>query len=230
MTAISAAHRERLDLLRSRSKHARSSRQRAREGLEAARAANDQDTEAVLQLTFDKAADEVELAEALENQLLRSISGMDTGSHGAIFDDPQTVETLQRLGNGSFPVGAIDLGPLSSREELVEKINSGSWGQPKMAAAGDVIVPDSARLGTYYGTVAQPRRRLSLLDLIPTSPMDGRSFEYMQEGGAFTGAAEVVEGAVKPEGDIRRRRSPPSSAARGARSSVPLRGWAIRAS
>ena len=32
---------------------------------------------------------------------------------GGIFDDPHTVETLQRMGNGSFPIGAVDLGPLS---------------------------------------------------------------------------------------------------------------------
>jgi hypothetical protein len=47
----------------------------------------------------------------------------------------------------------VDLGPLGSREELIEKINSGSWGQPKLAAAGDGVVSDSARVGAHYGVV-----------------------------------------------------------------------------
>ena len=106
------------------------------------------------------------------------------------------------MGNGSFPIGSVDLGPLSTADELVQKINTGSWGQPKLAAAGDVLVPDSARVGAHYGIVPQPRRSLSLLDIIPTSTMDSRSFSYLQEGGSYTGAAETVEGAVKPEGDI----------------------------
>ena len=134
------------------------------------------------------------------------MAGVNGNGHGhfggGIFDDPHTVETLQRMGNGSFPIGAVDLGPLSSRDEFVQRINSGSWGQPKLAAGtGIVDVPDSARLGTYYGTVPQLRRPLSLLDIIPTSPMDGRSFGYMQEGGSLDDAAETAEGKIKPATD-----------------------------
>jgi hypothetical protein len=171
--------------------------------LDAARQAQDQDAEAVAMLALDHAATELETSEQLERVLLGSMAGVNSnGFSGGIFDDPQTIQTLERLGSGSFPIGAIDLGPLSTREELVERINSGSWGQPKQAAAGDVTVPDSARLGTYYGVVPQLRRPLRLLDLIPSSSMDGRSFGYMAESGTFDGAVEVAEGVVKPEGDI----------------------------
>ena len=94
--------------------------------------------------------------------LLSSMAGVsDNGQFGggSFLDNPETVQTLERLGNGSFPIGAVDVGPVSSREEFVQRINSGRWGQPKLSAArGDVTVPDSARLGAYYGvdTAAPP--------------------------------------------------------------------------
>ena len=137
--------------------------------------------------------------------LLSSMAGIWDNGHfgGGIFENPETIQTLERLGNGSFPIGAIDLGPVSTREEFIQRMNSGSWGQPKLAAGtGDVTVPDSARLGPYYGAVPQLRRPLSLLDIIPTSPMEGRSFGYMQEGGSLDDAAETAEGAVKPATDV----------------------------
>jgi capsid protein len=200
-----ATHRQRLEVIRQRTKNARSRRAHARQQLDAAHEAGDQDAQAVAQIAYDTADEDLQVAERLESQLLSSIAGLDgDGPVESIFDDPHTVETLQRLGRStSFPVGTVDLGPLSSREQLVEQINTGAWGQPKLAAVGtDIVVPDSARLGTHYGTVPQPRRPLSLLDLIPTSPMDGASFGYLQEGGSFDGAAETAEGAVKPEGQI----------------------------
>ena len=77
------------------------------------------------------------------------------------------------------------------------------WGKPKMAAGtGDVDVPDSARLGTYYGVVPQLRRPLSLLDIIPSATMDGRSFGYMPEGGSLDDAGATAEGVIKPAGDL----------------------------
>jgi HK97 family phage major capsid protein len=170
-----------------------------------------------LEVAEDAPGSATRLAQSLnrEDELGSAIAELDrqkqerlafsNGAHAAatgIFEDPDTIRTLERLGNGSFPIGSVDLGPLSTVEELVQTINTGSWGQPKMAAAGDVIVPDSTRVGTHFGIVPQPRRPLSILDLIPTSPMDSRSFGYMQEGGSWAGAAETAEGAVKPEGDI----------------------------
>jgi HK97 family phage major capsid protein len=65
-----------------------------------------------------------------------------------------------------------------------------------------VDIPDTARLGRYYGIVPQLRRRLRLLDLIPSQPMEGKSFDYTQEQGSLDTAAETAEAAVKPAGDL----------------------------
>jgi hypothetical protein len=205
MSVATRVHQDRLQALRDRTQNARGARQRARESLQAAREAGDQDAQAVAELAFDQASNQLELAEGLQTRMLSMLSGTE-GAHamgGTIFEDPQVLDQLQRMGNGTFPIGAVDLGPVSTREELVQMINTGSSGQPKLAAAGDpVVVPDAGRQGAFYGIVPQPRRPLSILDLIPTQSMDGKSFEYLQETGTFGGAAETPEGAVKPEGDI----------------------------
>ena len=207
--------RDRLVQIRDRTHDAREARARARKQLDLARGAEDHDAIAISQLAYDEADTNLTLAERLESQLLSQLAGVSLNGYGrgeSIFNDPETIQTLERLGNGSFPIGAIDLGPLSTREEFVQRINTGSWGQPKLSAAtGDVTVPDSARLGTYYGVVPQLRRPLSLLDIIPSAPMDGPSFGYMEEAGSLDDAAETAEGEVKPATDVvltERRSSP----------------------
>jgi hypothetical protein len=157
---VTADHRQRLDAIRERTRTARSRRQNARQLLDAAQGAGDQDAQAVAQTQLDDAALELDTAERLESQLLSAMAGVDSISTSGIFDDPQTVEQLQRLGNGSFPIGSVDLGPLSSVEQLVATLNSGSWSQPKLAASGPVNVPPDSpsRLGGFYGTVPALRR------------------------------------------------------------------------
>jgi hypothetical protein len=204
MSTITANHRQRLEAIRERSRTARGARNRARQTLDAAREAGDQDAQAVAMLQLDAASTELETSEALLSTMLSQIAGVDTNgfSGTGVFDDPQLVETLQRMGNSTMPIGRIDLGPLSSREQLVKAIEAGSWVPGRYGAAGDVSVPDSSRVGTYYGVVPQLRRPLRLLDLITTQTMDGRSFGYMREEGTFDGPAEVAEGAVKPTIDF----------------------------
>lgn len=140
----------------------------------------------------------MEVAEQLELVLLSQISGLHS-SFGtqSVFDNPETVATLERLGDSSMPIGRMDLGPLCSVDEYVGTIESGSWGQPRMAANNtNPSIPDTARQTLYYGVIPQPRRRLRLMDLIPTSPMDGRSFDFTREGGTWDqDAAETAEGA-----------------------------------
>lgn len=206
MTVATANHRDRLRSIRERTHTAREARQRARTTLDAARAAGDDQAAGIASLALEQANVEVETSERLENMLLSSMAGVsDNGQFGggSFLDNPETVQTLERLGNGSFPIGAVDLGPVSTREEFVQRINSGRWGQPKLSqATGDVTIPDSARLGAYYGVTPQLRRPLSLLDIIPTATMEGRSFGYMQEGGSLDEAAETAEGVIKPAGDL----------------------------
>jgi hypothetical protein len=52
------------------------------------------------------------------------------------------------------------------------------------------------------GTTPQLRRPLSVLDLLPVSPMTRKSFDYLQEGGTFGYAAETAEGQLRPEAGV----------------------------
>jgi len=200
---VTRNHRDRLAQIRERCHAARAARQRARTTLDAARAAHDDDAVAVAALAVEQAGVELETAEQLEAMLLSQMAGVNgTGFGTSVFDDPATVETLQRLGSSSMPIGRLDLGPLSSREDLVARIESGGWVPSRHGQAGDVSVPDSARVGTHYGVVPQLRRPLRLLDLIGSQAMDNNRFSYMQESGTFDGAAETAEGAVKPQATL----------------------------
>ena len=90
-----------------------------------------------------------------------------------------------------------------SAESFVSMIESGDWGPRTLAAS---VVPDTpaGRRGPYteLGVVPQLRRRIRLLDLLPTRTMSGNSIPYTVETGSFDTASETVEGAVKPAGDI----------------------------
>jgi HK97 family phage major capsid protein len=55
------------------------------------------------------------------------------------------------------------------------------------------------RRGPYLGILPQLRRRIRVLDLLPTGTMTGNTLPYTQESGSFTTAAETAEGDVKPE-------------------------------
>ena len=79
---------------------------------------------------------------------MASINGIDGSSFtSGIFDNPESIEQLQRR-QLVVPIGNVDLGPLSSREQLIATINSGSWGQPKLAASGPVTCRSTARPGS----------------------------------------------------------------------------------
>ena len=71
-------------------------------------------------------------------------------------------------------------------------------------AVSEVDTPETSlsRLGPYQGVISQLRRRLTVLDLLPTLTMEGASFAYTPEGGSLDTAAETGEGQVKPEGDV----------------------------
>jgi len=201
---------DRLHQIRVRARNARGAVSRAREQFDAARAAGDNDAAAVGQLALDAAHVELQTAEQLERVLLGQMAGVshEASHQGGIFDDPSTVATLERLGNSSMAIGRVDLGPLSTVQQLVQKINAGDWGPTRRAESNDgpsglLDIGDAGRVGPFYGFVPQPRRRLRLLDLIPTSPMSGRSFGYFQdEGDLDSGAAEVAEGDIKPMADL----------------------------
>jgi len=202
--SVTATQRDRLTQARERTRKARDEARRAREGRDLARKADDQQALLTTEVRLAQAQDEVEMASELERALLSQIAGVSgVGVGGESFlDDPNVVRSLEQLANSSMPIGSLALGPAMSRDELVAMMQSGRWGGGTMAAAGDVSIPDSARLGPYYGTVAQLRRPLRLLDLIPTQPMSGKSFDYTQESGSLDTAFETVEAQIKPAGDV----------------------------
>ena len=65
-----------------------------------------------------------------------SSNGRGAAAGTGIFDDLETVRTLERMGNGSFPIGSVDLGPLSTAEELVQRINTGTLGPAQAGRRG----------------------------------------------------------------------------------------------
>jgi HK97 family phage major capsid protein len=95
-------------------------------------------------------------------------------------------EIQQRLAHAAVTkgrFGGIDLGEVASRDALV----------------ADVTGTTNMRRGEFQGIMPQLRRRLSVLDLLPTGTMAANTFPYTQEGGSFATAVEVAEGGLKPE-------------------------------
>jgi hypothetical protein len=174
-----------------------------------------------LEVAQDSPGSATRLAESInrEDELQSAISELDAqkqlklsaASNGSvvqpgsgIFDSPESVAQLERIGAGSFPVNSIDLGVVYSKDEIVRQLNTGQWGLPKLAAAGPVNVPpDSpARQSGFYGVVPALQRAFSLLDLIPVTTMTGASVPYLQQQAAAWHAAETQESAMKPEGEL----------------------------
>lgn len=206
MNHATVTGRQRLAEIRERTHAARGARQRARTMLDAAKAAGDDQAASIAALALDQAQIECDTAEALENMVLSSMAGVNGNGHRlgeTVFEDPTTIATLERLGHSQMPIGKIDLGPLSSRDELIETIQTGSWkfAQGPAPRGATFDVPDSART-RYFGEVPQLRRRLSILDLINVQPMDVGQFDFVVESGSLDTALETAEGEIKPQADL----------------------------
>jgi HK97 family phage major capsid protein len=102
-----------------------------------------------------------------------------------LFADETLRANLAHAATSKSHAGPIQLGEIVSRDAFVADIA----GTPNM------------RRGEYAGIVGQLRRRIRLLDLLPTGTTDGNSVPYTQESGTFT-AAETAEGALKPESGL----------------------------
>jgi HK97 family phage major capsid protein len=141
----------------------------------------------------------ISLTEQEENYVLSQIAGVDGALQRESFlSEPTVLEDLRQRAESSQPIGDLNLGAAISRDELLA-----DWQQRRqMAAAGDVTLPSDQSRTAFYGVVPQLRRRLSLLDLIPVQPMDVGQFDYLIEGGTFTGAAETADLAVKPSANV----------------------------
>jgi HK97 family phage major capsid protein len=151
-----------------------------------------------------------------ENYLLGRLSGVEgSGRRENFLTDPHTLEELRLLAHSSEPIGRKVLGESHSRDELLgryerRRMAAGiaiegidQFGGQFMAAAGDVTLPSDNARTRFYGIVPALRRRLSILDLVPTAPMDVGTFDYLQENGSFdTGPAETSELTLKPSGNL----------------------------
>jgi hypothetical protein len=114
----------------------------------------------------------------------------------------ETLASLARYAESRIKIGSVGIGTWIGRDQLLEAM--GLHVRP-FAAAGPTDVPlDSpARRSTRGGISAAPRRRLGLLDLFPSAPLDNASMRYLREvWDPGTDAAETPEGAVKPQTGI----------------------------
>jgi HK97 family phage major capsid protein len=105
-----------------------------------------------------------------------------TWDSSALFDS--TVKSmLERAATTKGRFGGIELGQVADRDSF----------------KADLSTTANMRTGDSLGTIEQLRRPLRLLDLLPVGSMDSNVLPYTVESGSFAGAAETVEGAVKPE-------------------------------
>jgi HK97 family phage major capsid protein len=212
---ITPASKARLQEIRDRTAAARGARTKAKSLMDAAKQGDDVQAQAIAQNALDSAAYDVEVSENLENVLLSQMSGVggygSSGGYGqeSFLDDPGTVTMLERLASTGQPAGRVELGTLGSAEDMCQTLSDGAWGPGAKRFATDSsggVVPDNVvgRRGPFgeIGIISQPRRRLRLLDLVPSSPCVGNSVPYIIESGSFDTAAETSENTTKPEGDI----------------------------
>jgi len=203
---FTAQHRDRLRDVRDRTKAARKQRADLNAALEAAQRVGDTDTENVINGRLNACETELEMAQGVELALLSQAAGVGGGGFGSesFLDDPAMISQLEHIANSSSPPERLSLGPIMGLDEFVRMIDEGSWGPPQRMAAA--VLPDTpaGRRGPWseLGVVRQLRRRIRILDLIPTRPMLGNSVPFTIESGGLDTAAETVEASLKPVGDI----------------------------
>jgi hypothetical protein len=222
--------RDRLAEVRERTQNARRQRAQAQQVIDSAERVGDEQAEQAGRTALAMAQQELSTAEELERILLSQMAGVSSAysgdySDGHTFgtfgenwmDDPQTIRQLQQLAHTTGRVGNVNVGQIMSADDYAAMIQSGAWHQPKMAApaprsGGEGVnplainsvptLPQSARYGPWQGIVPQLKRRVRLLDLIPTSTMTSGAFFFVAtESGSLDTAAETAELALKPGAD-----------------------------
>lgn len=112
------------------------------------------------------------------------------------------------LFTSSNQFGTVQLGEICTREEATNFI-SPLRAEPPGAAPGIIDTP-GASPGPYGGLIGPDRRGvvppllrpLRLLDLIPSGTTDSNVIEYVQVQAIPNAAAEVAEGAIKPQAGL----------------------------
>jgi hypothetical protein len=217
--------RDRLVEVRDRSRTARKERADVQRALDAAERVGDEQAVYALRAKLAGVGHELEVAGALESQLLSSMAGVSDGYAlgDNWLDDPETIRELQSLAHGTRPIGTFNIGQIASADQFASMIQSGAWHQQKLAAPSPRVaphgggdgptqfatpnstpcLPDSARYGPWQGVVPQLRRRIRLLDLVAVSTMSTGAFMFFaQESGSLDTAAETPELQLKPGADV----------------------------
>jgi HK97 family phage major capsid protein len=209
--------RERISSLRRQQTQARNAMEDAKKLVQVGGSAQDVTQSAEFQrvqrLKGDQDRLQLEIAsiQQEETYLLGRLAGIQgTGTRENFLQDPTTLEELRMLADSKEPIGRKMLGESMSRDELLahferrrQAVVGDGFGGSMMATAGDVTLPSDAARTRFYGAIPQLRRRLTLLDLIPTAPMDVGSFEYLQESGSLdSGPVETSELALKPNDNL----------------------------
>ena len=159
---ITAETRNRLKSIRERTSAARQRMSAAREAVNLAASASDPDARRAAEVALEMARGEVELATELESTLLSQMAGVSGATFGQdnFLDDPDTIRMLEQYAHSSLPIGAVNLGPLMSAGEFVQRIESGAWGSVRAESdsyggypnPNNPDIPDTARLGPYRGS------------------------------------------------------------------------------
>jgi HK97 family phage major capsid protein len=105
------------------------------------------------------------------------------GWSSALLTDEGLRDRLAQASASKARFGGIEVGQVATREALV----------------ADITGTTSMRRGDFAGIIPQLRRRLSVLDLLPTGTMNNNTFPYTQESGSFSTAVETAEGGAKYE-------------------------------
>jgi HK97 family phage major capsid protein len=146
------------------------------------------------QLELREIEQQIDLAQGVQQQLLRQVGGMGVRPFGeTLFDDPNTLVALEAAANSSAQFGAI-YGRVMDAEQLADAMSGGRM----MAAAPPATLPPDSRLQAPYGVVPAMYRPLTLLSLIPVGVMVGLAFHFVAETGTTDFAAETAEGSTKP--------------------------------
>jgi HK97 family phage major capsid protein len=117
--------------------------------------------------------------------------------------DPQDSGYREAVGKGLFSssaqFGTVVLGEIATREQAAQFL-----ADLPAAPAAPIDSPGTAGLiqPDTRGLVAPLLRPLRLLDLIPTGTTDSNSIEYVQIQSIPASAANVAEGAVKPQSGL----------------------------
>jgi HK97 family phage major capsid protein len=172
--------------------------------------------------------DEINSVEGAERLLLSSLNGTDPATHtngngdgagllGAggwngrtLLENSDTYRAAREAGtfHSDAHFGTLTLGHMCDRDAFAGFLRHAQEA-PSQAAALPPAAP-SGPIGTWQGAVVPDSRGiqpvatkpLTLLDVIPTGTTDSNIVEYVQVTAIPGSAAEVAEGAMKPEEGI----------------------------